>query len=127
MVRHNLALLIAHGAVLLFLAAHCHDLESFKEITLIDKCPTALHRIDGCLVDDICQVRSNQPGRSQSDCLQIHRFIHLDILGVNTKRLQPPFLIGFIHDNPAIKAPRSKKRFVQHLRPVRRRQYEQSL
>ena len=126
-VCHDLALLVTHRAVLLFLAAHCHDLERFEQIALVDKGAAVLHRVDSRLIDNIGEVGAYQSRGCQGDRLQIHRFVHLYILGVHAQRFQAALLVGLIYDNPAVKAPRTQQRLIKHLGPVGRRQYEQSL
>ena len=112
MVGDNLTLLITHDAVLLLLTAHSHQLKGLKQIRLVDKFPSVFHGIDRRFIDHIGKIRSHQTGSCQCQCIQIHCLIHVDILGMDLERLQTPFQIRLIHDDPAVKTARTKQRLV---------------
>ena len=82
MVGDNLAFFITHHAVFFLFSTDSHKFKCFKQIGLIDKLSSILYRIDGSLVNHIGKIRSHQTGSSQCQCIQIHRFIHVYILGM---------------------------------------------
>ena len=82
MISDNPLFFLAKYPVFLFLARN-HDLHRFKQIRLIDILPAVFHRIDRSFIDHIRKVRPNRPGSRKRNRIQIHRFIHQHIFGVD--------------------------------------------
>ncbi len=126
MVGDNLALLLAHNAVLLLLADK-HHLHCVEQIFLADELPAFFDSVDRRLIDHIGKVRADCAARRKRDRVKIYSLIHQHILGVDFKNIDTSLQIRLIHNNAPVKASRSQKRFVKNLRSVRRRKNNNSL
>ena len=74
--------------------------------------------IDGSLIDYVGQVRAHRSASRQRDLLQIHRFVHPDVLGVNFQNSDAPLQIRPVHDDPAVKTAGTQQRLIQDLGSV---------
>ena len=90
MVGDDLALLLAHDAVLLLLA-YQHHLHRVEQILLADIVPAFLHGVDSRLIDHIGQVGAHRAAGGQGDGIQVHGLVHLHVLGVNLQYLHAAF------------------------------------
>ena len=117
MIGHNAALLLAHNAVLLFFTNQNH-LNCLKEILLCNCLSLIFYRKYSGLIDHICQIRTHGSAGGKSDLVQIHRLIHVDILGMNLENIHTPLQIRAVHNNPAVKTSGPQKSRVQYLRTV---------
>ena len=73
--------MLIHDAVLLLLADK-NNLYRLQKILLADIFAVMLDCIAGSLVNHIGKIRADRSAGCQGDAIQIHRFIHLDILGM---------------------------------------------
>ena len=118
MIGHDPALLLAHDAILLFLA-HQNHFHCVEQILLADIAPALLHGVDGSLIDHVRQIGSHCAAGSQSDGIQIHRLVHLHVLCMNLQDLHPALQVRLIHNDSSVEAPRTQQRLIQYLRSVR--------
>ena len=121
MVGNDAPLLLAHDAVLLLLT-HKHLLHGLEQILLADVISALLHRVDGGLVDHIGKIGADGAAGRERDGIQIHGFIHQDVLGMDLQNLHTSLQIRLIHDDLPVKTARTKQRLIQNLRPVGRAQ-----
>ena len=81
MVCHDLALLLGDHGVL-FLVSRNDGLYAFLQVRLHHGSPAHSHRSQGCLVNDIGQLRSAGSCRCPGNGIVIHIIRHLHILSV---------------------------------------------
>ena len=106
-----------------FLFSCNNNFNRFKQIGLINIFSAAFYSIDRRLINHIRQIRTDRSGSCQRNCIQIYRFIHQHIFGMHFERLHSSFQIRFFHNNPPVKPPRAKQRFIKHFGTIRCRQY----
>ena len=117
MIGNDGPLLPAHDPVFLFLA-HQDLLHCFEQILLVDQGPVVLDRVDGCLVDHVGKIRAHGAGGGQGDLVQIHRLVHLYVLGVDLEDGHASLEVGPLHDDPSVKTAGAQQCLVQDLGPV---------
>ena len=86
MIGYDLTLLRAHDPVF-FLLADQYLLDRFKQILLANIFPALFDCIDRSLVDHIGKVRADHAARRERNCIEINRFVHLDVFGVHLEDL----------------------------------------
>ncbi len=116
-VRHNLALLLAHDAVLLLLA-HKHHLNRTEQVLLANKLPALFDGINSCLVNHVCKVSAHSSAGCKSYLVQINRFVHLYVLGMNLKYIYTAFKVRLVNNNAPVETSRPQERLVKDFRPV---------
>ena len=126
MVGNDLAFLLAHDAVLLLFSDQ-NDFHGAEEILLADIFPALLDRVDGSLVDHIGQVGAYRAAGCESDRIQIHGLVHLDILRMHLQNLHTALEVRLIHDDSSVKTTGAKQRLIQNLGAVGRAQNQDAL
>ena len=124
-VGNDTPLLLAHDAVLLLLT-HKHLLHSLKQILLADVIPALLDRVNGRLIDHIGKIGADRSAGRERDGVQIHSFIHQNVLGMYLQYFHTSLQIRLIHNDLPVKTARTKQGLIQNLRPVRRAQDQDS-
>ena len=117
MIGNHLPFMLIHDAVLLLLADK-NNLYRLQKILLADIFAVMLDCIDGSLVNHIGKIRADRSAGRQCNAIQIHRFIHLDILGMYLQDLHASPKIRTIHDDTPVKASRTKQCLVQNFRTI---------
>ena len=126
MIGYDLTLLCAHDPVF-FLLADQYLLDRFKQILLADILPAFFDCIDRSLIDHIGKVRTDCTARRERNCIEINRFVHLDVFGVHLEDLHASLQIGLIYNNPTVESSRTQQCLIQNLRTVGRPQNQNSL
>src|SRR5690606_26162134 len=78
-------------------------------------------RGDECgFVDQICEIRTSEAGRSAGDDIDIDAFIQRDFPRVNFQDTFAAANVRIRHDDLAVKSAGTKQRRIEHVRTVRR-------
>jgi len=76
------------------------------------------------LVGEVREVGSDHPGRGRRDPAEVDVGRERETTGVDSQDRLAPGAVGRLHGDPAVEAPRTEQRLVEHVRPVGRADHD---
>ena len=111
----------------LLLAAGDDVLGGAVQIGLSDGAAVVAHRAQGCLVEDVGQLRAGSAGGRVGHTLEIDVFVQRLFPGVHLEDLQTALHVGQLHGDAPVEAAGTQQRLVQNLRAIGGAQHHDAL
>ena len=116
-VSHDALFVVGQDGILLLIAGNDH-LDALFQVGLGHALAACADCPQGCLVDDIGQLRAGSAGGHPGHGIEIHARGQCDLFGVDFQDLLAALEVGQLHGHPAVKAAGAGEGRVQRLRAV---------